>query len=157
CNSGSNASAWPRSMGRLSLATTPPYSVSRTAAEHAASAVSIASTRIVAHAGGQCVGLEVPPIFPGRAERNFKSKSHTRSMMLAGVPFDSEVRTEQAAQSCESNRDAIRKKLHRPHFGHVGQEMAQQVLNAMAQGRRRRRAARAGAFHVQIDDAVLEA
>jgi hypothetical protein len=44
-----NASAWPRTMGRLSLATMPPCSVSSTAAEHAASAVSMASTRIIAH------------------------------------------------------------------------------------------------------------
>ncbi len=35
--------------------------------------------------------------------------------------------------------------------------MAQQVLNAVAQRRRRRRTTGAGAFHVDIDDAVFEA
>ena len=80
-------------------------------------------------------------------------------MMLAGVPFYSEVRTEQVAQSCEHrNRDTSRKnKLHRPHFGDVRKEMTQQILNAVAQRCGRRRAAGAGALHVQIDDAVLEA
>ena len=34
--------------------------------------------------------------------------------------------------------------------------MAQQILNAVPQRRRRRRAARARALHVEIDDAVLE-
>src|SRR3984893_17121284 len=100
--SGISASAWPRSIGRLSRATIPPWLVSRMAAEQAPSAVSIASTRMGA--------------FVRRA----------------------------------------RASLHRPNFGDVGNEMAQQILDAVAQRRRRRRAARAGALHVEIDDAVLE-
>src|SRR6516225_10993728 len=45
---------------------------------------------------------------------------------------------------------------HRTDFGNVWNEMAQQVLNAVAQRRGRRRAARTCAFHVEIDDAILE-
>src|SRR5262245_56344221 len=45
----------------------------------------------------------------------------------------------------------------RAHLGHVWHEMAQQVLDAMAQCRRRRWAAGACALHVEIDHAVLEA
>jgi hypothetical protein len=43
-----SASAWPRSIGKLSLATIP-WPVSRTAAAQAASAVSMASTRMKRH------------------------------------------------------------------------------------------------------------
>ncbi len=46
--SGISDSAWPRTIGRVSLATTP-WSVSRTAAAQAASAVSMASTRMERH------------------------------------------------------------------------------------------------------------
>src|SRR5258708_8455991 len=53
------------------------------------------------------------------------------------------------------NRRA-RPRSHRANFGDVGDEMAQQILDAVAQRRRRRRATRAGALHVEIDDAVLE-
>jgi len=48
-------------------------------------------------------------------------------------------------------------KSHRADFSDVGNEMTQQILNAVAQRRRRRRTAGAGAFHIEIDDAVLEA
>src|SRR4051794_10514279 len=48
-------------------------------------------------------------------------------------------------------------KSHRPDFDHVRHEMLQQVLDAVLQCRRRRRAAGAGALHVEIDDPVLEA
>ena len=47
-HSGISASAWPRTIGRLSLATIP-WSVSRTVAAQAASAVSMASTRMERH------------------------------------------------------------------------------------------------------------
>src|SRR5205814_7655237 len=47
--------------------------------------------------------------------------------------------------------------LHWPHLIHVREVMAQEVLDAMAQRRSRGRAAGAGALHVEIDDAVLEA
>src|SRR5581483_6945935 len=47
--------------------------------------------------------------------------------------------------------------LDGPHLGDFGYVMPQQILNAVPQRRRRRWAARAGALHVQIDDAVLEA
>src|SRR6202051_1475135 len=99
--SGISASAWPRNIGKLSLAMMPPW-VSRMAAEQAPSAVSIASRRMGA--------------FNRRAPAS----------------------------------------LHRPDFGDVGNERAQQILDAVAQRRRRRRAARAGAFSVEIDDAVLK-
>ena len=46
---------------------------------------------------------------------------------------------------------------HRPDFDHVGHEMLQQVLDAVLQRRGGGRAARAGALHVEIDDAVPEA
>src|SRR6266403_1858964 len=48
-------------------------------------------------------------------------------------------------------------RLYRPDFDHVGHEMLQQILNTMLQRRGGRRAARTGALHVEIDDAVLEA
>src|SRR6266404_7397271 len=48
-------------------------------------------------------------------------------------------------------------RLHRPDFDHVGHEMLQQILDAVLQRRRRGRAAGAGAPHVEVDDAVLEA
>src|SRR4051794_18854658 len=44
-----------------------------------------------------------------------------------------------------------------PHLLHVGAEMLEQVLDAVPQRGGRARAARAGAAHVQEDDAVLEA
>src|SRR6516162_2193608 len=44
---------------------------------------------------------------------------------------------------------------HRTDFGNVWNEMAQQVLNAVAQRRGRRRAAGTSAFHVEINDAIL--
>jgi hypothetical protein len=47
-NSFGFSSAWPRSIGKLSLATIP-WPVSRTAAAQAASAVSMASTRMKHH------------------------------------------------------------------------------------------------------------
>src|SRR5271168_1922410 len=78
--SGIRASACPRVIGRLSPATMPPYSVSSTAAEQAASAVSMASTRI-------------------------------RQDLVA----------ERLAQS---------PRLHWADFGHVGNEMTQQILDA---------------------------
>src|ERR1700722_12771214 len=56
-----------------------------------------------------------------------------------------------------TNRDRVRRGLHRPDFDHVGYKMLQQILDAVLQRRGRRRATRAGAFHVEIDDAVLEA
>src|SRR6516164_10682418 len=105
-SSGISASAWPRAIGRLSLATMPPSAVSRMAAEQAPSAVSMASTRM------------------GALNRRAARWS--------------------------------RGPLHRPDFGHVGNEVTQQILDAVAQRRRRRRAARASALHVEINDAVLE-
>src|SRR5271155_3664357 len=47
--------------------------------------------------------------------------------------------------------------LHRPDFGDVGDEMAQQILDAVAQSRRRGGATRAGALHIEIDHSFLEA
>ena len=47
--------------------------------------------------------------------------------------------------------------LHRPDFDHVGHEVAQQILDAVLEGRGGRRAARAGALHVEIDNAFLVA
>src|SRR5207302_7828201 len=46
---------------------------------------------------------------------------------------------------------------HRPDFDHVGHEMPQEILDAVLQRCRRGRAAGAGALHVEINDAVLEA
>src|ERR1700722_1872263 len=46
---------------------------------------------------------------------------------------------------------------HRPDLDHVGHKMLEQVLDAVLQRRGGGRAARAGALHVEIDDAVLEA
>src|SRR5262245_39342389 len=43
----------------------------------------------------------------------------------------------------------------RADLGHFRNEMAEQVLDAVLQGRCRARAARARAFHVQEDDAVV--
>src|SRR5208282_1490986 len=85
-----------------------PCSVSSTAAEQAASAVSIASTRMGSHAAKR------PAEFAGAGS-------------------------------------------HRPDFGDIRYEMPQQILDAVPERRRRRRAARARPFHVEIDDAVLEA
>src|SRR3954447_8546367 len=56
---------------------------------------------------------------------------------------------------CSCGRDAC--ASHRPDFDDVGHEMAQQVLDAVLQGRGRGWAAGAGALHVEIYDAVLEA
>src|ERR671917_480709 len=42
-------------------------------------------------------------------------------------------------------------------LAHVGQEMPQQVLDAVLEGRGRGRAAGAGALHVEVDHPVLEA
>src|ERR1700686_4706919 len=47
--------------------------------------------------------------------------------------------------------------LHRPHFDHVGYEMLEQVLDAVLERGGRGRAARAGALHIEIDDAFLVA
>src|SRR4051812_31773216 len=46
--------------------------------------------------------------------------------------------------------------LDRPYLDHIRHEMLEQVLDAVLQRRGRRRAAGAGALHVEIDDAVLE-
>src|SRR6478752_10777665 len=57
---------------------------------------------------------------------------------------------------CRSSAVLPRKlRLHRPDFDHVRDEMAQQVLDPVIQGRGRGRAARAGPLHVEIHDAFL--
>src|SRR5262249_50044396 len=108
---GMTASAWPRAITSVSLATIPPRSVSSRAAAQASSAVSMARTRMVA----------------GRR-----------------------------SQLPDEGGEVRRPLSRRPDLDHVGQIMAQQVLDAVPQRRGRRRAARAGALHVEIDDAVLE-
>jgi hypothetical protein len=47
--------------------------------------------------------------------------------------------------------------LHRPYFDNIGNEVPEQVLDAVLEGRCRRRAARARALHVEVDDAFLVA
>src|ERR1700722_13708831 len=115
--SGISASAWPRTMAKISLTTMPPripplilglFSASTvsTAAEQAPSAVSMASTRM-------------------------------------------------EDQTVLTWRDAP--ELHRPDFGDVGYEMAQQILDAVLQRRRRGWATCARALHIEKDDAIFEA
>src|SRR5262249_28806432 len=50
-----------------------------------------------------------------------------------------------------------KQRSHRADFDHVRYEVAQQVLDAVLEGRGRGRAARAGPLHVEIDNAFLVA
>src|SRR4029077_10144015 len=86
------------------------------------------------------------------------SKSHTRSIYLPVSPLIPKFAWSKplALANFGIGTLAGKAELHRPHFGDVGKEMTQQILNAVAQRGGRRRAARAGALHVQIDDTVLE-
>src|SRR5215211_5670010 len=59
-----------------------------------------------------------------------------------------------AARAAQVKRGSASDRLD---LAHVGQEVAQEVLDAVLEGRGRGRAARAGALHVEIDDPVLEA
>jgi hypothetical protein len=59
-----------------------------------------------------------------------------------------------AARAAQVKRGSAPDRLD---LAHVGQEVAQEVLDAVLEGRGRGRAARAGALHVEVDDAVLEA
>src|SRR5262245_7934835 len=102
---GISASAWPRTMIWLSLASRVSAAESKIAAEQASSAVSMART-----------SMRGIIIIPARGS-----------------------------------------KSDRANLGHIRHEMAQQVLDAVLEGRGRGRAARACALHGQEHDAVLEA
>src|SRR3569623_80477 len=63
----------------------------------------------------------------------------------------------QARPSSNRRSRVCEKSLHRPYFDNVRHEMLEQILDAMLQRCRRGWAARAGALHVEENDAVLEA
>src|SRR5437879_2882026 len=58
--------------------------------------------------------------------------------------------------TAKTSLPTLRVLSHRPDFDDVGYEMPRQILDAVLQRCRRRRAAGAGALHVEIDHAVLE-
>src|SRR5262245_7230837 len=124
---GISASAWPRVIRSVSRATIPPRPVSSTAAEQPSSAVSMARTRI--------------------SDDSARAMDSGRRRIANG-----EQRI--GLRSIRCHRSSAR---HRPDLDHVGEVVPQQVLDAVPQRRGRGWAARAGALHVEIDDAVLEA
>src|SRR5882724_2976081 len=131
--SGINASAWPRSIGSDSAAILP-CSVSITAAAQASSAVSMARMRMN--------GI-LSPSWPGLSR-----PSTPYFLAKTWMPATSAGMTWLGQRIVKSDR---------ADFDHLGHIVLQQVLNAVPQRRRGRRAAGAGALHVQIDDAFLEA
>src|SRR5450631_4353832 len=86
----------------------------------------------------------------------------TRAYCAGGVRSRVPTRDDGSTANClwlfENRRDGRDEPaLRRPDFDHVGHEMLQQVLDAVLQRRGGRGAAGAGALHVEVDDAVLEA
>src|SRR5271168_2290324 len=108
----------------------PPPAVSNTAADQAASAVSIASKRIAAHVA-KWASRGSQPISPKTA---------------SGASFsEQDAANRHYRLSTRRNRN----RSDGPDFGDVGNIVAQQILNAMPQCRSRRRTARARALHVE--------
>src|SRR5687768_18029393 len=86
----------------------------------------------------------------------FKELSMTLLRKVVST-FRHHALSERPQRRVETSRRAVKDALNRLHLAHVRQEVAQEILDAVTQGRRRRRATRAGAFHGEVDDAVPEA
>src|SRR5581483_11245131 len=98
-----------------------------------------------------------------RASRKSRLRAAWSSRMLvlpvpcARMRAISIPKTPPVAERGRKNSAAGRWASDGPHFLNVGAEVPQQVLDPVAQGGRRARAAGTGAAHVQEDHAVLEA
>src|SRR3954465_8829252 len=101
---GSSASAWPRSIAKVSSASGSAVSCPRTQAEQAPRAVSIARMR------NPSLRLGVPP---GRLALELNGEWTRNGSSGSNQPSD------------------------RLHLAHIGEEMAKEVLDAVAQRRRR--------------------
>src|SRR6266699_2790072 len=140
--SGISASAWPRAIATLSCARTRS-GISMMPAAQASSAVSMARIRM-------------DPLPPASTGATARSQGASVSWRRAEVAARVKLATGAGAFGGWNRRGAARQS-DRPHLGDVGDEMAQQVLDAVPQRRRRRRAARARSLHGEIDHAVLVA
>src|ERR1700694_2758118 len=142
--SGMRASAWPRAIARLSCARTRS-GIAMTPAAQASSAVSMARIRMD----------PPPPVGTGAIIR-----SEVRGFaIIAARPCTERrapVKLATAAGLFGGGIGAARQS-DRAHLGDVGDEMAQQVLDAVPERCRRRRTARARSLHGEIDHAVLVA